>query len=130
MWFAWNWVLLVLSAVEGETIEDLFAGAEEAEYEHVFQLVQSGHMEGIEVTISPELYSYRLTGHPCLTARGRSLLKSLRKKGFLEKVEQYAKEKGEPLTLENFSELSAAVERRITQRSKTSAAVSAEQGTI
>ncbi len=67
---------------------------------HVQMLAQAGYISGIDVSETADGYFvYGLSTYPRLTLDGYALLESLRTKGFVEKLKDFAKSKSVPLRL-------------------------------
>lgn len=113
----------ILAHVEAETFEEFIKDAESLSvwkegqllsercergqdasvrvvYSHIKLLVNGGYIEGVQVNESVDgFFTIGLSANPSLTLDGYSLLETVRVKGFVEKLKEFAKEKSVPLTL-------------------------------
>lgn len=113
----------ILAHVEAETIEEFLNDADSLSewkegqllserrdqrqdasirvvYTHIKLLVEGGYIKGLQVNESIDgFFTIGLSANPSLTLDGYSLLETIRVKGFVEKLKEFAKEKSVPMTL-------------------------------
>lgn len=76
---------------------------------HVQMLEKAGYIDGIHVSkIVDGHFQYALDAYPGLTLDGYALLESLRTKGFIEKLKDFAKSRSVPLTFETLKAVASA----------------------